>query len=227
MHGTPVARELGIPRLVIPPTPGILCALGQLVSDLRHDLVETHVGPHSTFSISQVREILSGLRSHGDELLAADGVPSAKRRIETRVDARYAGQSYELALPLADANGWAALPQAFHAEHQARFGHHDPSGPLEIVAFGVTAVGLIDAPELPQIPEGSDEPAATPSRRRVFFESDQGGRWEQAAIYQRPDLLAGNVIHGPAVIEEISATTVLYPGDVARVDRYGSLLVTV
>jgi N-methylhydantoinase A len=228
MHGTPVARELGIPRLVIPPTPGILCALGQLVSDLRHDLVETHVGPHSTFLISQVREILSRLRSHGDELLAADGVPSAKRRIETRVDARYAGQSYELALPLADANGWAALPQAFHAEHQARFGHHDPAGPLEIVAFGVTAVGLIDAPELPQIREGSERPPAV--QRRVFYEADdpgQPGQWLQAAIYQRPDLFAGHVIHGPAVIEEISATTVLYPDDVARVDRYGSLLVTV
>jgi N-methylhydantoinase A len=228
MHGTPVARELGIPRLVIPPTPGILCALGQLVSDLRHDLVETHVGPHSTFLISQVQEIVSRLRSHGDELLAADGVPSAKRRIETRVDARYAGQSYELALPLADANGWAALPQAFHAEHQARFGHHDPAGPLEIVAFGVTAVGLIDAPELPQIREGSERPPAV--QRRVFYEADdpgQPGQWLQAAIYQRPDLFAGHVIHGPAVIEEISATTVLYPDDVARVDRYGSLLVTV
>jgi N-methylhydantoinase A len=228
MHGTPVARELGIPRLVIPPTPGILCALGQLVSDLRHDLVETHVGPHSTFSISEVREILSRLRSHGDELLAADGVPSAKRRIETRVDARYAGQSYELALPLADANGWAALPQAFHAEHQARFGHHDASSPLEIVAFGVIAVGLIDAPELPQIREGSKPPPAV--QRKVFYEADdpgQRGQWLEASIYQRPDLLAGHVIHGPAVIEEISATTVLYPGDVARVDRYGSLLVTV
>ncbi|HEY3077453.1 MAG TPA: hydantoinase/oxoprolinase family protein, partial [Burkholderiales bacterium] len=70
MHGTPVARELGIPRLIIPPTPGILCALGQLVSDLRHDLVETHVGPHSAFSPDAVRAILSRLRAHGDELLA-------------------------------------------------------------------------------------------------------------------------------------------------------------
>jgi N-methylhydantoinase A len=228
MHGTPVAKELGIPRLIIPPTPGILCALGQLVSDLRHDLVETHVGPHAGFSIAQVQEILARLRTHGDELLAADGVPPAKHRIETRVDARYAGQSYELALPLADANGWSALPQAFHAAHQARFGHHDASSPVEIVSFGVTAVGLIDAPELPQIRQGTDRPSAV--QRKVFYEADdpaQPGQWLQAAIYQRPDLLAGHVIQGPAVIEEISATTVLYPGDVARVDRYGSLLVTV
>jgi N-methylhydantoinase A len=230
MHGTPVAKELGIPRLVIPPTPGILCALGQLVSDLRHDLVETHVGAYSTFTTQRVAAILAKLRTHGDELLTADGVPPAKHRIETRVDARYAGQSYELALPLADAAGWAALPQAFHAEHQARFGHHDAAGPIEIVSFGVTAVGLIDAPELPQISQGTDRPSAPPVRRRVFYEADdpaQPGRWLQTSVYQRSDLHAGNAIAGPAVIEEISATTVLYPGDAARVDRYGSLLVTV
>jgi N-methylhydantoinase A len=227
MHGTPVARELRIPRLLIPPTPGILCALGQLVSDLRHDLIETHIGPHAAFGMEAVRAILARLCEHGNELLAADGVAPAKRRIETRVDARYAGQSYELTLPLADAAQWQGLAQAFHQTHQARFGHHDAGCPVEIVAFGVTAVGLIDAPELPQIAQGSGEPAAAGSRR-VFYEADdpaQPGQWQQAQVYRRENLLAGNVIRGPAVIEEISATSVLYPGDVARVDRYGSMIV--
>src|SRR5688572_24829508 len=225
MHGTPVAKELRIPRLLIPPAPGILCALGQLVSDLRHDLVETHVGPHSYFGVDAVRGILAALRAHGDELLAADGVPPAKRRIETRVDARYAGQSYELTLPLADAAEWQGLPKAFHHTHQARFGHHDAGGALEIVSFGVTAVGLVDVPELPQIAEGRGEPAAAGSRR-VFYEADdpgQPGQWLQTQVYRRDKLLSGHVLRGPAIIEEISATTVLYPGDVARLDRYGSL----
>lgn len=229
MHGTPVAKELRIPRLLIPPAPGILCALGQLVSDLRHDLVETHIGAHAAFGIDEVRSILERLREHGTKLLAADGVASAKRRIETRVDARYAGQSYELALPLAEAREWQALPQAFHQTHQARFGHHDAGCPVEIVSFGVTAVGLIDAPELPQIAQGRGEPAAE-GNRRVFYEADDPGRpgqWLQAQVYRREKLLAGHVLRGPAVIEEISATSVLYPGDVARVDRYGSLIVEV
>jgi N-methylhydantoinase A len=225
MHGTPVAKELRIPRLLIPPAPGILCALGQLVSDLRHDLIETHIGPHAAFGIDAVRGILAALRAHGDELLAADGVPQAKRRIETRVDARYAGQSYELTLPLADAAEWQGLPEAFHHTHQARFGHHDAGGALEIVSFGVTAVGLVDVPELPQIAEGRGEPAAAGSRR-VFYEADdpgQPGQWLQTQVYRRDKLLSGHVLRGPAIIEEISATTVLYPGDVARLDRYGSL----
>jgi N-methylhydantoinase A len=229
MHGTPVAKELRIPRLLIPPAPGILCALGQLVSDLRHDLIETHIGPHAAFGMDAVRGILAALRAHGDELLAADGVPLAKRRIETRVDARYAGQSYELTLPLVDAAEWQALPQAFHQTHQARFGHHDAGGAVEIVSFGVTAVGLIDAPELPQIAEGRGEPAAAGSRR-VFYEADdpgQRGQWLQTQVYRREKLLSGHVLRGPTIIEEISATTVLYPRDVARVDRYGSLHVEV
>ncbi len=232
MHGTPVAKDLRIPRLLIPPTPGILCALGQLVSDLRHDLIETHIGPHAAFSVAAVHGIITRLREHGTELLAADGVPIDQRRIETRVDARYAGQSYELTLPLADAAHWQALPQAFHETHQARFGHHDAASPVEIVNFGVTAVGLIDAPELPQIAQGGEQPvaAAHAGTRRIFYEADDpggAGQWLEAQIYQREGLLAGNVVHGPAVIEEISATTVLYSGDVARVDRYGSMLVEV
>ncbi|MBA3775532.1 MAG: hydantoinase/oxoprolinase family protein, partial [Betaproteobacteria bacterium] len=232
MHGTPVAKELRIPRLLIPPTPGILCALGQLVSDLRHGLIETHIGPHAAFPLAAVHGIITRLRAHGNELLAADGVPDEKRRIETRVDARYAGQSYELTLPLANVAQWQALPQVFHEMHQARFGHHDAASPVEIVNFGVTAVGLIDAPELPQIAQGGEQPAAAAhaGTRRVFYEADdpgQAGQWLEAPIYRREELLADNILHGPAVIEEISATNVLYPGDIARVDRYGSMLVDV
>ena len=232
MHGTPVARELRIPRLLIPSTPGILCALGQLVSDLRHDFIETRISPHAALHMDAVRGIVERLRRHGNELLAADGVAESKRRIETHVDARYSGQSYELTLPLAEAARWPALPRAFHEMHQARFGHHDAACPVEIVNFGVTAVGVIDAPELPRIAQGREQPAAAAraGRRRVFYETDdpgQAGQWLQAQIYRREQLLAGNVIRGPAVIEEISATNVLYPGDVARVDRFASMLVDV
>ena len=113
MHGTPVARELRIPQLLIPPTPGILCALGQLVSDLRHDLIETHVSPYAALPADAVRGILARLREHGEDLLAADGVIEGKRRVETRVYARYAGQSYELALAIPDAAHWTVLPKEF------------------------------------------------------------------------------------------------------------------
>ena len=88
----------------------------------------------------------------------------------------------------------------------------------------MTATGLIDTPELPRPPQGEREPpeAARRGMRRAYFET---GGWAECPVWQREALLAGNAIAGPAIVEEVSATTVLYPGDVARVDAVGSLIV--
>ena len=130
---------------------------------------------------------------------------------------------------LAEAD-WAALLPAFHAEHARRFGHSDPVAPVEIVSFSVTATGLIDTPELPRPPAGGREPSkdAQSGTRRVYFEAEmRDGEWQEAPVWRREVLLAGNEIAGPAIIEEISATTVLYPGDRAHVDAIGSLIVEI
>jgi N-methylhydantoinase A len=229
MHGSPLARELGIPRLLVPPTPGILCALGMLVADLRHDLVQTYLAAHRDLSVEAARAILEPMLGEARRLLEADRVPEEQRRIEMRVDMRYIGQSYELPISLAAFTeaDWAALVPAFHAEHARRFGHSDPAAPVEVVSFAVTATGLIDTPELPRPAEGSREPPgeARTGARRVYFEAGGGGDWAECPVWRREALLAGNEIAGPAIIEEVSATTVLYPGDHARVDAIGSLIV--
>jgi N-methylhydantoinase A len=229
MHGSPLARELGIPRLLVPPTPGILCALGMLVADLRHDLVQTYLAAHRDLSVAAARAILEPMLGEARRLLEADRVPEERRRIEMRVDMRYIGQSYELPISLAAFTeaDWAALVPAFHAEHARRFGHNDLAAPVEVVSFAVTATGLIDTPELPRPAEGSREPPdeARTGARRVYFEAGAGGDWVECPVWRREALLAGNEIAGPAIIEEVSATTVLYPGDHARVDAIGSLIV--
>jgi N-methylhydantoinase A len=231
MHGSPLARELGIPRLLVPPTPGILCALGMLVADLRHDLVQTYLAAHRDLSAEAARAILDPMLAEGRRLLEADRVPEDRRRIEMRVDMRYIGQSYELPIPLAAFTeaDWAGLAPAFHAEHARRFGHSDPAAPVEAVSFAVTATGLIDTPELPRPEAGGREPPteARTGMRRVYFEAGGGGDWAECSVWRREALLAGNEIAGPAIIEEVSATTVLYPGDHARVDAIGSLIVEV
>jgi N-methylhydantoinase A len=232
MHGTPVARELNMSRVAVPPTPGILCALGQLLSDLRHDLVETHIFRYAADESARAEGIARHLIDAGQRLLEADRVPADKRRIEVRVEARYVGQSYELPIAFAveGPGAWARLAQDFHAAHRARFGHADPEAPIEVVGFGATAIGRVEAPELPRLREGARTlPAeARLGVRRVFFEGrdpgDAGG-WAEAQVLAREALLAGNAITGPAVIEEVSATTVLYPGDNALVDASGVLLV--
>ena len=232
MHGTPVARELQIARLIIPPAPGILCALGQLLADLRHDLVETHIFAYASANAANASAIALRLSDAADRLLAADGVPPGKRVIEVRVEARYVGQSYELpiAYECRDADAWARLAREFHSAHRQRFGHADSNAPIEIVGFGATAIGKVDMPELPALAPGGPTPPAEAhaSTRDVFFEGDglgDAGGWTPARIFERGRLLADNVVEGPAVIEEVSATTVLYPGDRARVHANGALLV--
>ena len=233
MHGSPLARELAIPRLLIPPTPGILCALGMLVADLRHDLVQTRLAAHRDLSPEAARAVFEPMLAEARRLLAADRVPAERRRIETRLDMRYVGQSYELPIPIAgfSAEEWAALVPAFHAEHARRFGHSDPRAPVEIVSFGVTATGLIDTPELPRPRQGAAEPPqeARSGSRRAYFEAGSGrvAGWAECPVWRREALFAGNRIAGPAIVEEISATTVLYPGDRAHVDAVGSLIVEV
>jgi N-methylhydantoinase A len=232
MHGTPVARELQIPRLIVPPTPGILCAMGQLLADLRHDLVETHILPYRPGNGERAAAMARRLSDTAERLLTADGVPPERRRIEIRVEARYVGQSYELPIAYDHCNdeGWARLAPDFHAAHRYRFGHADEAAAIEIVGFGATAIGKVDSPELPALPPGGPVPpvGAHLERREVFFEAEtlgKPGRWTAAPVLAREKLLADNLIEGPAVIEEVSATTVLYPGDRARVHAGGALLV--
>ncbi|MFZ4807949.1 MAG: hydantoinase/oxoprolinase family protein [Hyphomicrobiaceae bacterium] len=228
MHGTPVARELGITRILVPPTPGILCALGMLVSDLRHDLMETHIGPLRAFTYETASAIVERLAASGRAMLDEDLVPAAKQSVEIHVQLRYAGQSYELTVPLdvGDPKSWDGLAGRFHEAHRRRYGHADEAAPVEVVGFGVTAIGLIDTPRLPTLADGGAEPPADAlvGERPVYYESDAGGTWHAARIYQREKLLAGNRISGPAIIDEISATTVLYPGDRVTVHSSGNLI---
>jgi N-methylhydantoinase A len=233
MHGSPVARDLAIPRLLVPPTPGILCALGLLVADLRHDLTQTRLAAHAAVPAGEAEAGFAPMLAEAARLLAEDRIPAERQRIEMRVDMRYIGQSYELPIPLAgfSAAEWQALVPAFHAEHRRRFGHSDPAAPIEIVSFAVTAKGLIDTPELPRPAPGETVPpdTALAGSRRVYFEIEGpgGGDWHDCRIWRRDALLAGNEIQGPAIVEEVSATTVLYPADRARIDAFGSLIVEV
>ena len=233
MHGSPVARDLGMQRLLVPPNPGILCAFGLLVSDLRHDLSETHMCPLEGFGFERAGPILQRLQASTQVLLERDGVPPHRRDVELRADLRYVGQSYELAVPVATATiqGWQALASSFHEAHRQRFGHADERAPIEVVTLGATGWGRVDPPRLAQLEAGDRSPeAAQVGTRAVYYETDAisvGGRWHDAPVYQRARLRAGNIVYGPAVIDEVSATTVLYPGDVARVHVTGTLFVEV
>jgi N-methylhydantoinase A len=127
---------------------------------------------------------------------------------------------------------WADLPRRFHAAHRARFGHADQNAAIEIAGFGVTGIGRIETPVLPELDDGGPVPEddTRTGERPVYYEpGDTGARgaFHTAAVYAREKLKAGNMIFGPAIIEEVSSTTVLYPADRLTVHKSGSLIVEV
>ena len=234
MHGSPVAADLRIPRVMVPPTPGILCAMGQLISDLRHDFVETHIALFDDLGADGALAHIEKLKATARERLEADDVPEAQRSYEVKLDLRYDGQSFALPIPVETTKPgwWDVLPAAFNAAHEARFGHADPSAPLEVVGVNVTGIGHIEKPVLPELARGTETPpeGALISRRKIYYETADGatpGDWYEAGVWARDALLADNVIEGPAAIEEVSATLILYPGDRATVLASGSLVVEV
>ena len=234
LHSCAVAASLGVPTVLIPPAPGILCAMGMLMSDLRHDLVETQVRPLVDVCPEELQQRFAPLLEKGVQLLAEDGVTPEARNLTTILDMRYIGQSYELMIPcnLRDCASAAWLEQQFHNTHYKKFGHADDSAPLEIVNLRVLAIGRRPPFSLPKLAEGDSVPPAQAQsgRRQVYCgpsNSAEPGGWHDAPVWGREFLLAGNHISGPAVIEELSSTALLHPGDYATVDAYGNLLVSV
>ena len=227
LHAADVAESLGIPTVLVPPAPGILCAMGILMSDLRHDLVATNLMALAAVEEAQVWAAFEPLRVQGETLLDADGVPTDARRVETFVDVRYIGQSFELSLPIAEGAGLEALAEAFHSAHAHKFGHADRDAPVEIVNLRVLAVGETPPLVLPEVEAGEQTVAADAlvTQRDVFFEVDQS--WHKTPVYRREHLRVGNEIAGPAVIDEVSSTTLLRPGDHSRVDELGNIIITI
>lgn len=228
LHAVDVAESLGIPRVLVPPAPGILCAMGMLMSDLRHDLVATHLHAMADLDSSQAVAIWQPLLDAAQAALDNDRVPPGDRHIDLFADLRYVGQSFELSVPipaLADFDA-DALAGAFHQSHLARFGHADTNAPVELVNARVRAVGKGPPFELPSVARGTGAPSptATVGRRPVWFDANQA--FTDTAIMDRTHLRAGDEFEGPAIIEEVSSTTVVRPGDRASVDVTGNLIIT-
>jgi N-methylhydantoinase A len=221
---------LGLRAVMVPPNPGNVSAFGLLTVDVRNDYVLTHVRRHAVLDPEQVDLLLAGLGERAAAALDVEGFPRAEHRYLRTADLRYFGQAFEVRVPLPDgpvdrvaADGVA---ESFHDEHQALYGYSfrgDPRQQVEWVNLRVTGVGPIRRPELAAGPEREPGESAEPAGLR-HIEFDDGAL--RTPIYQRSDLRAGDVIPGPAVIEEYGSTVPVHPGFEARVDRWGNLILT-
>jgi len=225
LQATDVAKSLGIRRCLVPFAPGILCAQGLIVSDLRETFVRTAVTSLDEKRRDEVRTRIGALKAQADKWFDAEHVEQANRSTEIVLDTRYVGQNFELAIGLGSADplpGADEIKHRFFAEHERAYGFHNPADPVEIVNFRLIAVGKLRQPaSRPGEPRqsGKAEPA---SRRKVWFEADKA---EDAPVYDRATLMPGDMIAGPAVIEQLDSTTLLFPDDRATVDPYFNLIV--
>jgi N-methylhydantoinase A len=227
LHSTDVARSLGIRRVLVPLAPGILCAQGLIVSDLRETFVRTAVTPLTDARVDDVRTRIAELKEQAEAWFDSESVATANRHIDIVIDARYVGQNFELAIGLGSADplpGADEIRQRFFAEHERAYGFHNPADPVEIVNFRLIAVGKLRQPATrPGEPRKGGTPAAG-SHRQVHFSPDAA---QQTPVYDRAKLMPGDTIAGPAVIEQLDSTTLLFPGDRATVDPYLNLIVEI
>ncbi|HEY7666025.1 MAG TPA: hydantoinase/oxoprolinase family protein [Xanthobacteraceae bacterium] len=227
VHAGRIARDLGMAGVIVPRHPGVFSAFGLLISDVKHDYVRSQLTPLGEVSPAAVNAMFGELAAQAMSELVEDGFTPDCIRIERALDMRYAGQGYEIAVPCpaaplecADLKG---LRVAFDQQHGAMFGHMAPQEPVEIVSYRVRGVGMLPPVAMPRFARaGTTLADARRTVRRVWFE----GHELPCPVYRRERLDVGLELAGPTILEQFDSTTVIYPGQVARVDEWKNLIVT-
>jgi N-methylhydantoinase A len=224
-----LADILGLPAVVVPRDPGNLSAFGLLTVDVRNDYVRTHVVRHAALRPAPVAEVFAALTGQAARALSAEGFPEPAHQFLRSADLRYYGQAFEVRVPVPagafDQAAADATAQAFHAAHQRRYGYSlagRAGQQVEWVNLRVTGVGPIERPALVPLPGPSGGCLLGGGQRGVWFDDS----YVETPVYRRGDLGPGEVVRGPAVIEEYGSTVPLHPGFAARVDPLGNLVVT-
>jgi N-methylhydantoinase A len=226
LHAAEVARECGIPRILVPQEPGTMCARGALLSDVSLDFVRMQLLPATPDAWRQACVALRAMMDEGDRWLAAEKVDPALRGFDLAIDAHYAGQSHEIRVPLdaADEAGLEDFLARFGRAHTAGYGYDIPGQPVFIVSCRLRAVGRVPKTMAPSHVGGPSIAQARVGERSVYYGRDEG--WRATPIYRRSALPVGQGLLGPAIIEEMSATTVVLAGQNAVVDGFGNIIIT-
>jgi N-methylhydantoinase A len=232
LHARQVARELDMRRVLVPPAPGILCAQGLVVADLAEELVRSRRVALDEAGLAALAELLLASWPQAQAWFDDEAVAAGARAAELVLDMRYVGQNFELRVPVAaGAGGHApALPPVarlralFGAAHEQIYGYANSEDPVEVVNLRLVLRGVQPARV---VLGAARSPAAGPDHaalRPVYF--DDAGALD-TPVFERAELLPGHRIAGPAIVEQLDATTVLAPGDVAVVDAAGNLVIDV
>lgn len=227
LHAARLARELDIKRILVPRTPGALCALGLLLTDLRADFAVTRLRPLESASLEAMAAGFAQLDAQAEAWFASEGVAPERRIVSRTADLRYRGQNYELAVPLppgaVTAETLRALAAGFATAHQQRFGFIAEGEPVQLVTLRLEAAALVSKAQFTPDPDSGPSAEAARIGDREVYLPELGGM-VACPVYLRDSLRAGNRLKGPAIIEQMDTTTVLLADMTAYVDPFLNLV---
>jgi N-methylhydantoinase A len=225
LHACEIAEELGITRVIAPPSPGVLSAFGLAGADVKTGFVDAINRSTNDLTVAEVRDLFSALEARCHQVLDGEQIPPDDRSLLRSADLRYEEQSFEVTVPVANGLDRAvdlnALSEGFHAAHRELYGYSIPDHIPFLVNVEVTASGRKPKPASPTLARSS-APATPAGTRNVYFL--ETGELQEAAIYARDALMAGQMLSGPAVVEQFDSTVVVPPEWRGLVDEYGSLI---
>ena len=233
LHAADVARELDMKEIIVPPSPGILCAQGLVVSDLKEDFVVTRRLAYDQSTFQNIQKDLKDLLNRAEQWFREEGITGANCISRISFDMRYVRQNFELTIPWIELAGppildcsssLEVLSGRFYEQHKKTYGHFTEKDPIEIVNIRLMALGrptvemdIVNGEQINNLPYPISE-------RPVWFESDKTAK---TPVYSRSDLGSGHALVGPVIIEQLDAVTVIFPGDEVKVDGSGNLIIKV
>lgn len=228
VHSAELSEEMSLPKVLVPPTPGVTSALGLLMSDFRRDYVQTIIASLEEVGLAELNGAYQRLESQALEDMATEGVTGDDLVLVRTADVRYLGQGYELevAVPAGELDETARgrIRQAFADTYSKAYGDSASGGVPQLVNLRLAVIGRINKPDIaPKALGGADPSAAEHPSRDVYFH----GAWVRTRVYDRARLCPGNRLQGPAIVEQLDSTVVLPPGHTATVDAWGNLVVDV
>jgi N-methylhydantoinase A/oxoprolinase/acetone carboxylase beta subunit len=232
MFAAQIATEVGTPNVLVPPYPGVTAAMGLLATDMVYEYAATTYQRLSALDAAELEGRFAELESEARAQLEHDGVPPDRMVIQRVVDARYAGQGYELRVEVGSAaidDQWVEkLRSDFHDIHEREYSRRFEESDIEVPNVRVRGVGLMPPLKTTQLDEGSETPpdAALRHEGTAWFRVDGELRELPTRYYDRAALKAGNRVEGPAVVHQYDSTTMVPPGLAAVIDRFGNIVIS-
>lgn len=232
LHACSVARELGMKKVIVPTSPGALCAVGLVATNLLYDYSKTEMQLSTRPNPGKLADDYAALEQEALSRLRADRVPEEDIALQRIAECRYLGQGYELRVPVENGpvtlQTFERITDEFHRTHLEFFGKDYKETPVEIVNIRIEGVGKMPELEASKVPTGSADPSeAFKYARKIIFKANGKIVAFEAKVYDRYKLKAGNEIAGPAVIDQMDTTILIEPNCSASINEYGIITIDI